>query len=131
MKFHEQRRMWVLGHTLQFAPEGDPRSHAEWLLQDYGVAEPMLRGYVDETGLYFYSTEDCRATEADRERIWPWLYEIGCYLDLDIDTPIHMGTIKGEVGERWKPARTLGTFRTLNLGRESPPPTAAGSTPAA
>jgi hypothetical protein len=95
--FHKQRRMFALGSTLQFAPIGDPRTHAEWLKETYGITEPMLRGYVDQTGLYFYSTENCRATEADRIRIWPWLREIGEYLDLDINTLIHMGTIPGPV----------------------------------
>lgn len=113
MDFHKQRQMFAIGYTLQFAPTNDPRSHKEWLEQDYGITTPMLRGYVDETGLYFYSTEDCQATPLDYVGILPWLKEIGEYLDLDWDTPIHMGTIKGVVGERWKPARTLGTFRTL------------------
>jgi hypothetical protein len=100
---------------LQFAPVGDARSHAEWLYNDYGITLPCLRGYVDSTGLYFYSTEDCQATEDDRIRIWPWLREIGEYLDLDIGMKIHMGVVPGLVGRRWKPAKTLGTFQSLGL----------------
>jgi hypothetical protein len=107
--------MFVLGGTLQFAPKDDPRSHAQWLKEDYGITVPMLRGYVDETGLYFYSTEDCEAVGGDYDRIRPWLIEIGEYLDLPEDTFIHMGTVKGKVGQRWKPAMTLGTFKTLGL----------------
>jgi hypothetical protein len=119
-KFHAQRRMFSImperfQARLQFAPEGDQRSHAEWLLSSYRITETCLRGYVDETGLYFYSTFDCRAVEGDRERIWPWLREIGEYLDLAIETPIHMGAVPGVIGERWRPAQTLGTFLSLGL----------------
>jgi hypothetical protein len=114
-EFHVQRRMFVLGNTLQFARIGDPRSHAQWLRDDYGIEKPMLRGFVDETGLYFYSTEDCRATKEDYRIIQPWLREIGEYLDLSENTPIHMGMIPGEIGVRWQPEKTLGTFRSLCL----------------
>ena len=118
--FHRQRRMFVVmpdrfQARLQFAPEGDLRSHAEWLFDVYGIKEPCLRGYVDETGLWFYSSADCNATEEDRVRIWGLLREIGEYLDLSESTEIHMGTVSGPPGSRWPARKNLGTFRSLGL----------------
>ena len=102
-QFHNQRRIFVIfdGEVI-FGPEG--LSHYDWLVGrkilreiDYNIS---VRGYVDETGIYFYMRDF--ETNAKVE----YLAKKFCD-QIDKNLPVYCGCIKGEVGERWKPIKQL------------------------
>jgi hypothetical protein len=103
-EFHKQRRMFWLSPSgeIKLAGRGDRRSHAEWLLDEFGITEPQLRGYVDDTGVYYYSTDDYQAQPGDLGRLRHDLGRIFLILDLEGDLPVYSGVIPGEMGQRWK-----------------------------
>lgn len=106
--FHRQRWMFaVIDGRPVFAKRGVPWSHARWLRR-YGVTGPQLRGYYDESGLYFYSTEDCEAVAGDWEKVLAVLPALAYVFDMGREDEIHAGTVPGQPGERWKPYRTVG-----------------------
>ncbi len=108
-EFHRQRRMFaVVNGVLLSNLSRDCRSHSDWLYDIYNLTEPQLRGYVDPTGLYFYSTADCQAQPGDWPQVRRLIKLITSLFDLEAGLPIHEGTIPGEPGERWKPAKTIG-----------------------
>lgn len=120
--FHRQRDMFAIlrdedmdrlktNVRLKFASSSDPRSHSEWLKEDFGIRDPILRGYVDKTGIYYYSGDDFSATKDDFKKILVYLKDIGAMCDCSEDTPVYAGVIRGEIGKRWNPVQKIGSLR--------------------
>ena len=99
-EFHNQRDAFaIFDDRLNWCPKG--LSHYDWLVKGGLISEyifntELIRGYVDNTGIYFYqgdfTTNDYVETVA---KSWLSMF--------DSDLPAYCGVIKGEVGERWKP----------------------------
>ncbi len=101
--YHNSRTIFaIINDSLRYGPLGF--SHADWLIGQLDMSvntfNETIRGYVDESGIYFYQgdfeTNDKVETTALR------------YADLiNKELPIYCGCIKGEVGEKWKPIKKL------------------------
>lgn len=115
-KFHSQRQMFALPYgIIKLAMKGDPRSHSEWLWDELRFDRMCLRGYIDSTGLYFYSTKAFNSTRGDWEKVKSALIIMIVSMQLDIDPllPVYAGVYPGKLGERWKPRHKLGVIRSL------------------
>lgn len=113
-EFHRQRRMFAIVNCVYvIAPAHDSRSHADWLYDVHQVTKPQLRGYVDETGLYFYSTADCQAIPGDWAQLRGYMPRLGQLLCLRPDTPVYEGVVVGQPGTRWPGRKCLGPLEPL------------------
>lgn len=100
LRFHLSRRIFAyFDGKLNFCDKIG-LSHHEWLVDgglfcDF-VFEEMVRGYVDDSGVYFYMGDF--NTDEYVEKVAK-----SCEGYFDKDLPIYCGLKKGKVGERWKP----------------------------
>lgn len=102
--FHNSRTIFAYyDDKLNFCTEKG-LSHYEWLvgrgLFSDVVFEELVRGYQDETGVYFYAGEF--ETNSYVEDV-----AMSCVSCFDKGTPIYCGLIVGREGERWKPVKRL------------------------
>lgn len=101
--FHNNRIMFViLNGQVKYGPVGF--SHKNWLVGQNilteAAYEQVVRGYYDETGVYFYqgNFETNNLVEATA-------CEVSDQFDKQL--PIYCGCIIGEIGERWNPIKRL------------------------
>lgn len=103
-EFHNQRKAFaIFDGKLNWCPKG--LSHKEWLvdtglISQYIFDTELIRGYVDETGIYFYQG-DFTTNEYVETVAKSWLCEF------DSTLPVYCGVVKGQVGERWKPIKQI------------------------
>lgn len=101
--FHNSRTTFaIMNDTLMIGPVG--LSHADWLIGrlklDNETFDKVVRGYYDESGIYFYQGEFETNDEVEAAAIK--------YADrIDMNAPVFCGCHIGEVGERWKPIKQL------------------------
>lgn len=102
-EFHNQRKAFaIFDDKLNWCPTG--LSHHEWLV-DSGLFQEsqftdIVRGYVDETGIYFYSG-DFETNEYVEDMAKSW------YSAIDTTKPVYCGVHKGQIGDRWKPIKQI------------------------
>lgn len=123
-EFHRQRRMFAIVHdALHIARSGDSRSHAEWFIAKGWIAgtscrefEKIVRGFVDDRGLFAYRSEGVghefshRGVIGTLKRLLP---EIARRLDLRYSTVIWLGAIPDREGSRWKGRVRVGTIEEV------------------
>lgn len=103
-EFHNQRKAFaIFDDKLNWCPDG--LSHKEWLvdtglISQYIFDTELIRGYVGETGIYFYQG-DFTTNGYVEAVVKSWLCEF------DSTLPVYCGVIKGKVGERWKPINRI------------------------
>lgn len=102
-EFHNQRIAFAIyNDKLNYCPKG--LSHYDWLVKgnivDEFVFNGLVRGYMDETGIYFYSG-DFETNDYVENMAKAWCNS------LDSSKPVYCGVIRGEVGERWKPIKQI------------------------
>lgn len=101
--YHNSRTTFaILNNTLVFGPHG--LSHADWLMGNLSLDKDsfnsVVRGYYDESGIYFYQGEFETNAEVEEMALK--------YADnIDKNKPIYCGCIIGEVGEKWEPIKKL------------------------
>ena len=103
-EFHNSRKIFAyFDGKLNFCEEVG-LSHHEWLVGGNlfcdMVFNDLVRGYVDSEGVYFYKGDF--ETDEYTERI-----ASSCLNYFDNNLPIYCGLIKGEVGDKWKPIKSL------------------------
>ena len=77
------------------------RSFCKLYNQEYEtVFNELVRGYVDDTGIYFYSG-DFETNEYVEKTAKSW------YSSIDTNKPVYCGVNKGIVGERWIPIKRI------------------------
>ena len=102
-EFHNQRKAFaIFDDKLNWCPYG--LSHYEWLVDSglfqESVFNTLVRGYVDETGIYFYQGDfKTNAYVEDVAKSW--------YTSIDSNKPVYCGVYKGDIGERWKPIKQI------------------------
>lgn len=94
----------MCGIHVWWAEPGDVRSHSQWFKErGWDWAEECVRGFVDDTGIYFYRgpnyDNDSSTIQAARELI----SEIRRTVALSAGTPVFAGMYPGEIGTRWEP----------------------------
>lgn len=115
-EFHNQRRAFaIFDDKLNWCPKG--LSHKEWLvggnLFDEAQFSELVRGFVDETGVYFYSG-DFETNEYVEDVAKSWMNSI------DKDLPVYCGVYKSRIGERWKPKKKIRGDFELHVWLEKP-----------
>ncbi len=114
--FHRSRRMFaVVADVLYIAPPERSGSHESWLLQEDLIDSPrdgringIVRGFVDESGVYFYSGEDFSAPGWAERLFFSHAGEIQDKLSLPDDLPCYGGMIPQPRAERWPPRKAYG-----------------------
>jgi len=115
-RFHYQRRMFAFPYGLIKLSEGkDIRSHEEWLKDEMYFTGQCLRGYVDKTGIYFYSTRHYKTRQGDWKKFQNYLciMIVSMGLDLSGNLLVHEGVIPGKLGEHWEPRKTHGKLKDI------------------
>lgn len=102
-EFHNQRLAFaIFDDKINWCPTG--LSHYEWLVDSRLFQEiqfnKLVRGYMDKTGIYFYSG-DFKTNEYVENTAKYWMDSI------DTKLPVYCGVVKGNVGERWKPIKRI------------------------
>ena len=102
-EFHNQRKAFaIFDDKLNWCPLG--LSHHEWLVDgglfQEAVFNDIVRGYVVETGIYFYQG-DFQTNQYVEDIAKSW------YRTIDTTKPVYCGVQKGEIGERWKPIKQI------------------------
>lgn len=109
-EFH-RRRMFVvtdppeklIGVSVRWADPNDERSHAEWFeSKGWDWAKECVRGFVDETGVYFYRGPECEADDLTIRTAVHSVPELKRH-GVATGTPIYAGMHPGKIGERWEP----------------------------
>jgi hypothetical protein len=98
--FHKQRRMFVIkNNQLIIAPENVDYSHAEWfrllgwLNEDNALdlMNSLVRGYVDETGIYFYKGYTFFIDEDAKESFFRFVNELNNLLKFNSNLHVFGG----------------------------------------
>lgn len=102
-EFHNQRKAFaIFDDKLNWCPHG--LSHYQWLVEGRLFCETvfneLVRGYTDDTGIYFYSG-DFETNEYVEKTAKSW------YSSIDTNKPVYCGVNKGIVGERWTPIKRI------------------------
>ena len=101
--FHNSRTTFaIIDDTLMIGHVG--LSHADWLIGklkiDNETFDKVIRGYYDDTGIYFYQGEFKTSPEVEEAALK--------YADIiDMKAVVYCGCVIGKVGERWKPIKQL------------------------
>ena len=104
-EFHSQRKAFaIFDDKLNWSPD-NLCSHREWLVDsdlfDEAQFEDLVRGYIDETGIYFYQGTNFETNEYVEDIAKSWMNSI------NTTSPVYCGVVKGNIGERWKPIKKI------------------------
>lgn len=107
--FHEQRRMFVVRDgRLELGPFNSPLSHRDWFLAEdwVGLFEGAVRGFFDETGIYFYRGATF-ASDPEVEETAVSLVPVFEELGLPAGLPVFAGMVRQETTGRWPPLKQV------------------------
>lgn len=103
-EFHNSRKIFAIFDDKLNWCEKTGLSHHEWLVGGNIFCEEvfndLVRGFEDEEGIYFYSGE-FETNEYVEDMAKSWMNSIST------EKPVYCGMIKGKVGEKWKPIKTI------------------------
>ena len=104
-EFHSQRRAFaIFDDKLNWNPDNF-YTHHEWLvgtgLFSEAQFEDLVRGYTDDTGIYFYQGSNFETNEYVEDIAKSWMNSI------DTSKPVYCGVTKGKVGDRWLPIKQI------------------------
>lgn len=104
-EFHSQRRAFaIFDDKLNWNPDNF-YTHHEWLvgtgLFSEAQFEDLVRGYTDDTGIYFYQGSNFETNEYVEDIAKSWMNSI------DINKPVYCGVVRGKVGDRWLPIKKI------------------------
>lgn len=114
---HNKRIMFAIRDGINYYLKYSDLGHMEWfhelgwineLNRDY-VINSVIRGYMDDTGIYFYRGYDFRIDDYDIEYFVKRLKNIRNALELGDELPVYAGVIPGIIGVRFKPKYYIGT----------------------
>ena len=123
--FHRARRMFALIDSKLILAVADlPYSHSEWFEREGFCSssasaqfEEIVRGFVDTSGVYFYSGVAFDADDKSEELFLTILPELSDSLSLPPTLAVYGGMIKQSTPGRWPPKRYLGTVSELLASR--------------
>lgn len=104
-EFHSQRRAFaIFDDKLNWNPHNF-YTHHEWLV-DTGLFseaqfEDLVRGYTDDTGIYFYQGSNFETSKYVEDVAKSWMNSI------DTNKPVYCGVVRGKVGDRWLPIKKI------------------------
>jgi hypothetical protein len=120
-RFHSQRRMFAIrDDTLFLAPKNVPYSHAKWF-EKMGWINPekdslmdtITRGFLDRTGLYFYTGYEMKWSKKAEEETFTHLKELVNKLQIKIDLHLLGGMIRSKPGTKWPSEKDFGRIGEL------------------
>jgi hypothetical protein len=124
--FHQNRTTFVLlflktGHpdleACMVLADDEKRSHAEWFeaIKDElpgdttpPTIEEAIRGYWDETGIYFYQGPDFHGGPEVKKYAERYVRSVRDLAGKPRDTRVFVGVRPGVPGEHWEPLEELG-----------------------
>lgn len=119
--FHRSRKMFAIkDNTLYVNTRETDKSHSEWFREmgwtrngdtDAEILGAVLRGYVDSTGVYAYRGIEFGAFSSDEALLLRHLPPLAKELGIPHDMPVHLGLIKGQIGEKFKPDKLMGMIK--------------------
>lgn len=115
--FHAGRKMIVFRGERIFYKDNTTQSHADWFTFRGWISnsgderfEDIIRGYIDDTGVYFYKGVDFKTDEQMELFIKDRLHMISRFVRQFSYQPIkvYCGVKKGEVGQKYAPISYIG-----------------------
>ncbi|MBN2881546.1 hypothetical protein JXM83_05855 [Candidatus Woesearchaeota archaeon] len=111
-QFHEKRRMFAIkDNKLYWGRKNTTNSHAQWFDKKGWDIKEILRGYIDDTGIYFYRGLNFTIKKTDIEIIKQFLNKMQTKLTLKNNTKIYGGMIKQKSESKWPPKIYYGTIK--------------------
>lgn len=115
---HSSRIMFaIVNENLKISKNCDTRGHKEWF-KDEGFLniqpfDSIIRGYVDETGIYMYVGENFITNIQYEQTFLTYIKDICSLLHLSYNLSVFAGMHIGKKGEKWYPIKTLGKIQDL------------------
>lgn len=116
--FHKSRIMFAIKNDILYIhKETTEMSHYEWFKElgwitdnnEESIINEVLRGYVDSEGVYFYRGFEYEASEDDVKLFIRNILCLDDRIGIDGNLPVFAGVIKGEIGEKFKPKKFIGS----------------------
>ncbi len=119
--FHASRRMFAIYEGQLILAKGDVTySHAKWFElegwmnpQDDSLMEEITRGYLDESGVYFYKGYDFIIDEQSEKEMLEHVGELVKKTNLNTKLHLFGGKIKQEKEGDWPPRKDYGELSNL------------------
>jgi len=121
-KYHQDRKMFVIiNDNVHYAPDNSILSHRKWFIEKGWMTEEednlidvVTRGYVDQSGVYFYKGYDFRTDQETETTMMKHLQKIVDELYIDKNLHLYGGKIKQKgVAGPWPNRIDYGSLDTL------------------
>jgi len=115
-KLHENRTMLAVIDNKLIKKKASKQSHKDWFIEEKWIGnssdtvfENIIRGYFDNTGIYFYKGDDFSTDESLELFVKHNITIIQSVIKLE-GLNIYCGLIKGKPGEKFKPDKYICTI---------------------
>ena len=127
--FHTSRIMFAFPNGEPDYRKNDPRDHATWLYEEYGVSEEEFdqtdRGYLKvltDSGKPYvqcivYRGLDFQETHIT-EKVTAWLKDLASEHFPGMTLRIYTGCVIGKVGDVWPPKRYIAEYKLKQGGNQ-------------
>ena len=117
-KFHSGRRMFAIkDNQLFLATPNVSYSHARWFeLEGWiknsndSIMEEIVRGYVDNSGIYFYKGYNFDVDNQSEKTMITHLEHLVKYTAVDVSIHLYGGMIKQDTPGKWPPRKDCGVI---------------------